>query len=149
MKKYLSKVLIALFVGAVLLGAVAWYQNSKLQAGSKSIEITMIIDNEDGPETIYEKTIRTDAEKLGDLLDEMVEDKKIEMETSGSKTDPYGRMIVSIEGYATTDFNAGPWWLISSSNNKDCVAAGFCSGIDLAPIYDKDEFTFLFSSSFE
>ncbi|MBN2850838.1 MAG: hypothetical protein JXK92_09270, partial [Erysipelotrichaceae bacterium] len=71
MKKSLVKVLIVLGIGAVLLGAVAWYNQSKLQAGSKAIRIVMIVDEEAGDVTILDKTIRTDAETLGELLDEM------------------------------------------------------------------------------
>ena len=149
MKKSLVKVLIVLGIGAVLLGAVAWYNQSKLQAGSKAIRIVMIVDEEAGDVTILDKTIRTDAQTLGELLDEMEAKKWVDFELSGDKTDAFGRFIVGVDDYVTEDSATGPWWLYDSETNPDCVSASYCSGIDQAPIYDKDLFTFTFTSSFE
>jgi hypothetical protein len=148
MKKTLTKVLIVLGIGAVLLGAVAWYNHSKLQAGSKAIRIVLMVDETAGSKTILDKTVRTDALTLGELLDQMQTKKQLKLEFKGSKSDALGRYIVGINGYATTDAAKGPWWLYNSITNKDCIAAKYCAGIDTAPIYDKDLFTFTFTSSF-
>jgi hypothetical protein len=148
MKKTLTKVLIVLGIGAVLLGAVAWYNQSKLQAGSKAIRVVLIIDGDTGRKTILDKTVTTDALTLGALLDEMQTKKQLKLQLSGNKADQLGRYIVGINEYVTTDAAKGPWWLYNSITNKDCVSATYCSGIDTAPIYDQDLFTFTFTSSF-
>ena len=77
------------------------------------------------------------------------EDFHVDFELSGEKTDAFGRFIVGVDDYVTEDSAAGPWWLYDSETNPDCVSASYCSGIDQAPIYDKDLFTFTFTSSFE
>jgi hypothetical protein len=146
MKKNLMKVLIVLGIGAVLLGAVAWYNQSKLQAGSKAIRIVMKVDEGTGKKTILDKTIRTDALTLGALLDELQTKKVLKLDLKGNKSDPFGRYIVGINTYITTDSAKGPWWLYASLTNKDCIAATYCSGIDQAPVYDKDLFTFTFTT---
>ncbi|TFG81886.1 MAG: hypothetical protein E4G74_03485 [Erysipelotrichales bacterium] len=149
MKKNLTKVLIVLGIGAVLLGAVAWYNQSKLQAGSKAIRIVLMIDAESGKTTLMDKTVRTDALTLGELLDQMQTKKQLTLSLNGSKSDPFGRYIVGINEYITTDSTNGPWWLYNSITNPDCISAQYCAGIDQAPIYDKDLFTFTFTSSFD
>jgi hypothetical protein len=148
MKKNLTKVLIVLGIGAVLLGAAAWYNRSKLQAGSKAIRIVLMVDETAGRKTIVDKTVKTDALTLGELLDEMQQRKQLTLEFKGNKTDALGRYIIGINGYVTSDAVKGPWWLYNSITNKDCIAAKYCAGIDTAPIYDQDLFTFTYTSSF-
>jgi hypothetical protein len=149
MKKNFTKVLIALGIGAVLLGAAAWYNQSKMQAGSKAIRIVMTVEETAGKKTILDKTVRTDALTLGELLDQMQTKKQLKLNVAGTKSDQLGRYIVGINEYVTTDSAKGPWWLYNSLTNKECVSAKYCSGIDSAPIYDKDLFTFTFTSSFD
>lgn len=148
MKKTFTKILIVLGIGAVLLGAVAWYNQSKLQVGSKAIRIVLMVDETTGSKTILDKTVRTDALTLGELLDQMQTKKQLTLELKGNKSDPLGRYIVGINEYVTVDAAKGPWWLYNSITNKDCVSAKYCAGIDTAPIYDQDLFTFTFTSSF-
>jgi len=148
MKKTSSKIIAVLVLGALLLGGLNWYNQSKLQKGSKQIQIVVSIDENGTNKVIYDKTTRTDALKLGDLLDELVTANKLSIDLSGNKTDAYGRFILGIEDYKVTDMAKGPWWLYNSTTNPDCVAAGYCAGIDMAPIYDKDIFTFTFTSTY-
>ncbi len=148
MKKNLTKVLIVLGIGAVLLGAVAWYNQSKLQAGSKAIRIVLSVDEATGKKTILDKTVRTDALTLGELLDQMQTKNLLKLNLAGNKSDQLGRYVVGINEFVTTDAAKGPWWLYNSLTNKECVSAKYCAGIDAAPIYDKDLFTFTFTSSF-
>ncbi len=148
MKKNLTKVLIVLGIGAVLLGAVAWYNQSKQQVGSKAIRIVLMVDETAGRKTILDKTVRTDALTLGALLEEMQTKKTLKFTLSGNKTDALGRYIVGINDYVTADAKKGPWWLYNSLNNKDCLSAQYCAGIDVAPIYDQDLFTFTYTTSF-
>ncbi len=148
MKKTSSKIIAVLVLGALLLTGFNWYNHSKLQKGSKQIQIVVSIDENGTKKVIYDNTTRTDALKLGDLLDELTTAKKLAIELSGSKTDTYGRFILGIENHKVTDMTKGPWWLYNSATNPDCVSAGYCAGIDMAPIYDKDVFTFNFTSTY-
>jgi hypothetical protein len=118
-------------------------------AGSKSIDLTIVVDDENGGTQIFNETVHTDSETLGELLEEVdtfYDDLTIEY--NGAKTDAWGRMIISINDNATLDMATGPWWMINSDNNKDCLEAGFCNGIDLQSIYDQDHFELDFTSSY-
>ena len=56
-----------------------------------------------------------------------------------------------IEGFLGTrgDWEKGPWWFISSSNNEGCVKMGYCLGANDVIVSDNDEFTFTLTSEFE
>jgi hypothetical protein len=91
--------------------------------------------------------VNTDAEMLSSLLEEMDEADYFTLHLGGEKTDQYGRFLAGFDEYVTEDMNVGPWWGYSSDNNKDCVEAGFCNGVDMAPIFDGDNFVFTFDLS--
>lgn len=119
------------------------------QVGSKEVELIVLVDQEVGEDlVVLDTTVRTDALTFGELLDEIAADENILVQYAGAKTDTYGRYIVGIGQYVTTDSAVGPWWLINSDTNVDCTSAGFCNGIDLQSIYDQDVFTLNFSSSY-
>jgi hypothetical protein len=119
------------------------------QSGSKEVQIIFEVDQEVGDNlVVLDITTKTDALTVGDLLDEIVLEEKVEISYSGLKSDTYGRYILGYGDYVTTDSATGPWWLFNSTTNKDCVDAGFCSGIDLAPVYDQDIFVFTFTSTY-
>ena len=114
--------------------------------GSKTIELKMVLDNTD---VLFEESVQTDALTLGELIEEVdAFYEEISVEYSGSKTDAYGRMLLAINEHKTLDMSTGPWWLVESDNNPDCLAAGYCNGIDLQSIYDLDHFTLNFTSSY-
>jgi len=143
MKKNVGRIGLAFLVLALSLGAYKVYTDSKLDQGSKSIQIVI---QDDQKVVLFDKTVRTDAETLGDLLDEMIVDHRFTVVFSGNKTDTYGRFITKInelEAKAT-----GPWWVYGSTTNAECIAAGFCGGIDVNPIHDKDIFTFSLSMGY-
>lgn len=119
------------------------------QEGSKSVELILTVDPQEGEDlVVLNKSYRTDALTLADLLEEVSKEENITLQLAGSKTDSFGRYIVGIGQYITTDSANGPWWLINSETNQDCVSAGFCNGIDLQSIYDQDIFTLTFTSSY-
>lgn len=114
--------------------------------GSKTIELKMVLNDTD---ILFEESVQTDALTLGELIEEVdAFYEVISVEYSGSKTDAYGRMLLAINEHRTEDMSTGPWWLVESETNVDCVAAGYCNGIDLQSIYDLDAFTLNFTSSY-
>lgn len=148
----MKKTLIRISIAAVI-AAIAFFGLKgtlfATQAGAKEIQLIITVDEPTGTDkVVYDAKTRTDAETLGEYLDELQADGKLELTLAGAKTDPYGRYIVGINGILTEDSAKGPWWLFNSSTNKDCVAAGYCAGIDMAPIYDQDLFTFTFTSTY-
>lgn len=143
MKKNAVRIGLAFLVLALSLGAYTIYQNSQLEKGAKAIQIVIEDDKEN---VLLDKTIHTDALTLGDLLDEMIEDKVLTITFEGNKTDTYGRFITIINDFEAAQ--AGPWWIYSSDNNTECVAAGYCGGVDVNPIRDKDKFTFSLSMGY-
>ena len=137
MKKNVVRIAIAamLLVGGLF--AIQLYLDSQVVQGAKAITIIVKDDQET---VLLDKVVHTDAETLGDLLDELAEDKVITIELAGSKTDVYGRYIVSL--FDKMGGTNGPWWLFESDNNTECVSQGFCNGIDKNPIRDQDSFVF-------
>jgi hypothetical protein len=114
--------------------------------GSKTIELKMVLNDTN---ILFEESVQTDALTLGELIEEVDSFyEEISVEYSGSKTDAYGRMLLAINENKTLDMSTGPWWLVESDNNVDCLAAGYCNGIDLQSIYDLDHFTLNFTSSY-
>ncbi len=114
--------------------------------GSKTIELKIVLNDTD---ILFEESVQTDALTLGELIEEVdAFYEAISVEYSGSKTDAYGRMLLAINEHKTEDMSTGPWWLVESETNVDCVAAGYCNGIDLQSIYDLDAFTLNFTSSY-
>ena len=148
MKKNILRISIAALIAAI---AFFGLKDSLFatQSGAKEIQLVITVDEPTGSDKVlYDAKTRTDAETLGELLDELETDGKLDLNLAGAKSDPYGRYIVGINGVQTEDSAKGPWWLFNSTTNKDCVAAGYCAGIDMAPIYDQDLFTFTFTSTY-
>lgn len=143
MKKNAVRIGLAFLVLALSLGAYTVYQKSLQETGAKAIQIVIQDDKEN---VLLDKVVHTDALTLGDLLDEMIADKKVTISFEGSKTDTYGRFITSINDVEAS--TAGPWWIYSSENNTECKAAGYCGGVDINPIHDKDKFTFSLSMGY-
>ncbi len=116
--------------------------------GSKEVQIILTVDQEGEDVVILDVTKRTDDEMLGTFLETVLKEENLEYNFSGNVSDPFGRYIVGIGEYVTTDSAVGPWWLFNSTTNQDCVSAGYCPGMDITPLYDKDIFTFEFTASY-
>jgi hypothetical protein len=147
MKKFGLRIALAV---VLMVGALAFVNSiyNPGQVGEKSVTLIFTVDVDGVSETVMEFESKTDALMLGDLLDTVLTGNDIAFVTSGSKSDPFGRFILQISEYETKDMSTGPWWMFDSSTNEDCLSAGYCSGIDLTPLYDKDIFIFTFSSSY-
>lgn len=108
--------------------------------GNKVIEITILDQDE---EVAYSEKLRTDAELLGDVLEEMnsndqfTDGGKIVLE--GEKDSEFGRFISEI---TLVPINADEFWVYESENNKVCQTEAFCPGVDFLAIEDQDEFIF-------
>jgi len=145
------KRLLKIFVPVVLLVGlfvvVQQLNQPEVVEGEKSITINFFVE-EDGEKVefaVATKTISSDElQTLGDVIDWMDEKEGLDFELGGSKEDTYGRFIVGIGDHVTEDMSTGPWWLYESETNKDCVEAGYCSGIDMQPVYEDDVFEFTF-----
>lgn len=137
MKKNALRIGLAFLALTLSIGAIKLYTDAQKEKGAKAIQIVI---QDDQKNVLFDKVIHTDALTLGDLLDEMVADKLITIDFEGSKTDTYGRYITMINDKEAG--TAGPWWIYGSENNTECVSAGYCAGIDVNPIHDKDKFTF-------
>jgi len=128
---------VVIVIVAVLVFAGLWFGLSSLmpekEVGEKSLHI--VISDSISGEVLYEKDVKTDAETLGEFLDERTDF------TFVADDGEWGRMISTMED-VVADASNNQFWSISSDNNKDCVANGWCNGIDMQNIYDGDNFTF-------
>ncbi|MEA5026799.1 MAG: hypothetical protein VB012_03980 [Erysipelotrichaceae bacterium] len=148
-KKTLFRILLAVLITIGLYFGYKAIYPAKTETGTKEVQLTILIKQEDDSlKTIFDQKVKTDAEVLADLLLELNANNTLSVTLSGSESDPYGRTLLAIDGYETTDWTNGPWWLYNSDNNPDCVAAGYCSGIDSCPIYDQDSFVFTFTDTY-
>jgi len=143
MKKNVVRIGIALLVLVLGLGSYKIYTDLQKDQGAKAIQIIIQDDKEN---VLFDKTVHTDTETLGDLLDEMIVNHQFEITFEGSKTDIYGRYITKINDIEANA--SGPWWVYASDNNTECVAAGYCGGIDVNPIHDTDQFIFKLSMGY-
>lgn len=144
MKKVWMSIAVLGIVGLAYLGLKPMLFPS--MEGSKTINLKIVLEDES---IIFDSIIKTDALTLGELMEEVDEFyDDIHIEYTGSKTDAYGRMLLAINEHKTLDMSTGPWWLVESENNSDCLAAGYCNGVDLQSIYDRDHFTLNFTSSY-
>ncbi len=144
MKKILKLALPVVIVVGLFFG-IKSLTDKKPVEGQKSVVINVKVKQEDETlEMIKEvKHTSVDSETVGDIIDEINGD-LLNVELEGDKTSEFGRFILAIEDYKTEDMATGPWWMIYSENNKDCVEAGFCSGIDQQNVYDEDVFDLVF-----
>ncbi len=138
--KKTTKILLAL---VLLFGSFTIFQviqKARVTYGTKHVSIE-VIDERSGT-TLNELTeFKTHADYLGQLMDELTKEGTIVFSLSGKSTDQYGRMLTGI-GETKHDPRNNQYWTYTSSNNKECVAATYCTGVDLLPIHDGDVFTF-------
>lgn len=147
----MKKNVVRIGVAVVLLAGGLFVYNQFFRQGvegSKEVQIILTVDQEGENVVILDVTKRTDDEMLGTFLETVLKEENLEYNFSGNVSDPFGRYIVGIGEYVTTDSAVGPWWLFNSTTNQDCVSAGYCPGIDITPLYDKDIFTFEFTASY-
>lgn len=140
-----KKILIGLGIVAIavlaIFGLQALLPSNEAQVGNKQLNIVVIDTTNDNKE-LFNDTIKTDAETLGDALAGVPELKMVTEDSS------YGRYIQALCGVEQGPQESGPWWLYESDNNESCKAQGMCMGIDDTVIKDGDNFTFNLTASF-
>lgn len=109
--------------------------------GNKVIEITILDQDE---EVAYSEELRTNAELLGDVLEEMNSSEQFTIDggkfvLEGDKDSEFGRFISEI---TLVPINADDFWVYESENNKVCQTEAFCPGVDFLAIEDQDDFVF-------
>lgn len=133
-----TKILLAL---VLLFGSLLTYQliqKARVTYGTKTVSIE-VIDERTQTTLVDQTEFKTKADYLGVLMDELNSNGKIVFTLTGKKTDVYGRMLIGI-GDVKHDPKNNQYWSITSTNNKECIKAGYCTGVDLLPIHNGDEF---------
>lgn len=107
----------------------------KTVVGDKNINI-VIVDSKE--EVIYDETINTNSEILGDLLDEVNSDKETFV-LDGEKESEFGRFVSAIKD---VQLESNEFWVYESDNNTVCIEEVMCPGIDFLAIEDLNNFKF-------
>lgn len=133
-----KSILIRVVLVLALVGAYLFVSNLNKPSGNQGNKtVTLEIFNID-EENVFKEELKTNAETLGELIDELNEN-KAKFNLSGDKDSEFGRYIESIEDVD----NGSGFWVYESENNKICLAEAFCPGIDALVIDDKDQFNFI------
>lgn len=133
---------IILGIIAILVVMVVLLVNSltpKPQEGLKNITIKIVDQMND--KILYEGTIETETETLGEMLVSK-DDLKVKGESG-----QYGFFISSMMG---VDAHDDAFWVFESDNNKSCgeAEAGFCPAADAVVLEDGDIFLFKLTNQF-
>lgn len=131
------KVLIALIICLTCLGLYKVVNKPATEEGDKTITITI----KNGDKEVGTVEEKTNANLLSDALIEMEEEGDIQLKYTDSD---YGMYIqgLGIDKLIKENSTKGKYWTYESSNNKACVANGFCDAASNLAISDGDEFTF-------
>ena len=130
----------------VVMAGIYIYPKLTQNEGEKKIEIVIIVEGE----KIIEKEVRTNTVNLKELLLELEQKEVIILKYEESN---YGMFVtgLGVDKLYEQDANNGIYWMYTSTNNKQCIAAGYCDGADFLNIDDGDSFEFNLSgmSSFD
>lgn len=119
-------------------------KDSKQNQLEKQIYIVIENRTKENKEIVFEGSIKTKKAYLGEVLDELIEQKKLTMQSNNSE---FGRYVISFNEIDGSEHSA--FWMFESSNNKLCVEVGFCNlGIDSLAIQDQDKFIFFLTNDF-
>ncbi len=128
-KKVLLGVL-ALVVLVAILGSVYWFTRPDTVSGDKTIEVTVITEEDQSEVHVLETT----EEYLGDVL---LESGLVEGEQS-----EFGLFITTVAG-VTADDSLQQWWAVTKEG------AFLETGADTTPIADGDKFEFTLTTGYE
>ncbi len=134
-KKGMMIGVLALLVLAVV--ALVSLFSPKPQAGDKMISIKIV--DELNAATLFDDTISTDAQTLGELLKES-EELQISSEES-----QYGMYITAM---MNTPQHDDAYWVFESENKKTCEEAGYWPAADSVMLADGDVFLFKLTNQF-
>lgn len=141
MKKYL-KFMIPITLLSVMVGIYIAFENSAKATDVN--KVTFIAEVVDKGETTQLGTVEFLVENeitVGDVIDAINGD-VLTFDLKGEKDSEYGRFIHGINDIFVEDSVNGPWWFYDSNTNSECVAVGFCSGIDQQIIAQDDVYIF-------
>lgn len=135
------KILKILLVSLLLVGCST--KEVVKEDNGETITLNIVIVNKvEDTELFNQEVTVAKVETLEEFLNEQ---NAFAVETS---TGAYGGQIDGMMDL-TQDFNKGPWWVYESSDNAQCVEAGYCDGISNLKVADGDSFTFEYTDSFE
>ncbi len=143
MNSNIKKLMIAL--AAIVIVALAIFAMPGMTATEGTKQITLIVENDvTGEVLVDEKVFKTDAETLGDFLEEYQEELNVKMEDS-----QYGRVLNGLMNLEPESMEAGPWWMYGySSPAQDLeLAVGLAPGIDEVMLQDQDIVHFIFTTN--
>ncbi len=136
---------IVLLIGVYF--GVKHYTQPTAEYAAKTITLTVKIALADETTEIGQLEVKSSAPgellTLGDVLDKVNKTStEFKFTLNGSKFDSYGRFVSAIND-RLADSSLSQFWSIESTTNKECLAAGFCSGVDLQMVHDADTFDFI------
>lgn len=142
--KYTLPVLVAVLV----LGGVYLASRPETVEGQKTLELNFYDNREGDKKEVISSTVKLvdqdNALFLGDAIDN-INDKHEDITILLEGSD-FGRFILGVNDLKTENMEKGPWWGYTSENNAQCLAEGFCTGIDSLAIFDGDVFDFVFET---
>lgn len=134
-RQIIATVIAALVFSGAYLGLIKM-TTPELTVGEKKINI-VVTDRE--TKEVFNEDLDTDAELLGELIDEMNTEELILFILEGQADSEFGRFITDI---GDVELEEGDFWVYDSENSQVCKDEGFCPGIDQLAIQDGDDFTF-------
>lgn len=140
MKKDTKRIIIAASLIGVMLGGYSIYKNTLGDSKEKKVEIVIEVDQNE----IFHNTVSTNSKTLADLLNEMKDQKIIQLEAENST---YGMFITGMgtDQLYRQDAAQGLYWTYTSDNNEQCVKESFCPAADALAVQDQDTFVFVLS----
>ena len=129
-KKIMVILGVCLVVAATVLIAVYFANTPERQAGSKTIDVEVVMAEGDSQTFTY----TTDSEMLGEVLQQegLVE----------GQTSEYGLFITTVNGVTADDANQ-EWWCITKGGEN------VNTGVDMTPIADGDHFEITLTVGYE
>lgn len=132
-------------IGAVILVVAAFFifQTDFFSGEKGEKEVFVTVKDEVKNVVLLERArFHTDAETLGDFLEEKKETLGVVMVNS-----EYGRFVTTVKNLASTDMQNGPWWMYAyeSPSKNLTMEVGQAPGVDEVGLSDQDEVIFVFT----
>jgi len=118
--------------------------SQEIEAEEVTIQIK-VINKDDGDTIVFDDEVTSEIPSESSLADFLTDQTAFDVTLSEGA---YGLQIDKIAGLVA-DMTSGPYIVYDSSNNKQCLEAGFCDGVSNLIVEDGDSFTFTYTSTFE
>ncbi len=132
--KKLCKIL--LLCGLVFMTGCA---KEEAKPAKESTTLHIVVNNDKKEILNKDITVEGNVQTLEEFLEKADE---LNAKLTDSK---YGKRLDGILDIETKDWNKGPWWLYSSTTNKDCKENNMCPAASELKIENGDDFTFNFT----